>query len=57
MLAQLALHELDLVLTDAPVGSGIKVRAFNHLLGECGLTIFGVSKLTSRYRRDFPSIP
>ena len=54
LLARVALHELDLVLTDAPVGSGIKVRAFNHLLGDCGLTIFGGSKLASAYRRSFP---
>src|SRR5690242_13552760 len=54
LLAQLALHELDLVLTDAPVGSGIKVRAFNHSLGHCGLTIFGSAKLALEYRRGFP---
>src|ERR1043166_2447897 len=54
LLAQLALHELDLVLTDAPVGSGIKVHAFNHLLGDCGLTIFGDAKLAPTYRRNFP---
>lgn len=54
LLAQLALHELDLVLTDAPVGSAIKIRAFNHLLGDCGLTIFGGIKLASACRRRFP---
>jgi len=54
LLAQLALHELDLVLTDAPVGSGIKVRAFNHLLGDCGLTIFGGFKIAVKYKRGFP---
>lgn len=54
LLAQLALHELDLVLTDAPVGSGIKVRAFNHLLGDCGLTIFGGVKIAVKYKRGFP---
>ena len=54
LLAQLALHELDLVLTDAPVGSGIKVRAFNHLLGDCGLTIFGGAKIAVKYHRGFP---
>ena len=54
LLAQLALHELDLVLTDAPVGSGIKVRAFNHLLGDCGLTIFGGAKIAGKYQRGFP---
>jgi LysR family transcriptional activator of nhaA len=54
LLAQLILHELDLVLTDSGVGSGIKVKAFNHLLGECGLSIFAVAKIAAQYRRHFP---
>jgi LysR family transcriptional activator of nhaA len=53
LLAQLILHELDLVLTDSGVGSGIKVKVFNHLLGECGLSIFAAAKLASQYRRHF----
>ena len=54
LLAQLILHELDLVLTDSGVGSGIKVKAFNHLLGECGLSIFAPGKTAAQYRRHFP---
>lgn len=54
LLAELATHELDLVLTDAPIGPTVKVQAFNHLLGECGVTIFGPAKLASAYRRGFP---
>jgi LysR family transcriptional regulator, transcriptional activator of nhaA len=54
LLAELATHGLDLVLADAPVGPTIKVRAFNHLLGECGVTIFAAGKLATLYRRGFP---
>jgi LysR family transcriptional activator of nhaA len=54
LLAQLVLHELDLVLTDSSVGSGIKVKVFNHLLGECGLSIFAPGKTAAQYRRHFP---
>ena len=54
LLAQLILHELDLVLTDSGVGSGIKVKAFSHLLGECGLSIFAAAKIAAQYRRHFP---
>jgi LysR family transcriptional activator of nhaA len=54
LLAELATHGLDLVLADAPVGPTIKVRAFNHLLGECGVTVFAAGKLAPRYRRGFP---
>jgi LysR family transcriptional activator of nhaA len=54
LLAELAVHGLDLVLADAPIGPTIKVRAFNHLLGECGVSVFAVSKRASAYRRRFP---
>ena len=53
-LADLALHRLDIVLSDAPVGSAVNVRAFSHLLGECGVSLFGVAGLASKYRRRFP---
>ena len=54
LLAQLAIHELDLVLSDSPIGPGVRVRAFNHLLGECGVSIFGTKELATAYRRRFP---
>jgi LysR family transcriptional activator of nhaA len=54
LLAALAVHDLDLVLTDAPLGPTHKVRAFNHLLGECGLTFFGTARLARAHRRRFP---
>ncbi len=54
LLAALAVHELDLVLTDGPIGPGVKVRAFSHLLGECGVTFFGTPELATRYKRRFP---
>ena len=54
LLADLAVHRLDLVLSDTPVTPTIRVRAFNHLLGECGISIFGTAALAKRYRRNFP---
>jgi LysR family transcriptional activator of nhaA len=54
LLAELALHELDLVLSDSPVPSTVMVRAFNHLLGECGVTLCAAAKLAAAYRRGFP---
>jgi LysR family transcriptional activator of nhaA len=41
LLAQLAVNALDVVLADAPVSPTTKVRAFNHLLGECGVSLEG----------------
>lgn len=54
LLAELAIHSLDLVLSDAPVGPGMSIRAFSHLLGECGVTVFGAGALAAKYRRGFP---
>jgi len=54
LLADLALHRLDIVLSDSPVEPGAKVRAFSHLLGECGASFFGTPALASKHRRGFP---
>jgi LysR family transcriptional activator of nhaA len=54
LLAELAMHGLDLVLSDAPVGTWIKVRAFSHLLGECPVSIFGTAEFARSYKRGFP---
>lgn len=54
LLADLALHSLDLVISDAPVPTGSSVRAFSHLLGETGVSFFGSGALARKYRRGFP---
>jgi LysR family transcriptional activator of nhaA len=54
LLTQLAMNALDVVLADAPVSPTMKVRAFNHLLGESGLSFMGAPGLASAYRRGFP---
>lgn len=55
LLAELAIHTIDVVLSDAPVPSTVRVKAYSHLLGECGVTIFGAPSLVDAYRRRFPS--
>jgi LysR family transcriptional activator of nhaA len=55
LLADLALHSLDIVISDAPVPPGSNVRAFNHLLGETGVSFFGTKALVSTYKRGFPA--
>ncbi len=54
LLAELATHRLDLVLADAPAGPSVRVRAYNHLLGECGVSVFGATDLAKAHRRGFP---
>lgn len=54
LLAELAVYALDLVLADAPAPPAVKVRAYSHLLGECGVSILGVETLAAAHRKDFP---
>lgn len=54
LLAELALHRLDIVLADSPLTPATHVKAFNHLLGESGVTIFAKASLAQKYRRGFP---
>jgi LysR family transcriptional activator of nhaA len=55
LLAQLAVHELDLVLADTPVPPTVHVKAYSHLLGECGVTLFAAAPLARRLKRRFPA--
>jgi len=55
LLSELALHTLDIVISDAPVTPGSKVRAFTHLLGETSVSFFGAPALAKRHRRRFPA--
>jgi LysR family transcriptional regulator, transcriptional activator of nhaA len=55
LLAELATHALDLVLSDAQTPPGGGVRAFNHLLGESGVSIFAPPGQAAMYRRRFPA--
>ena len=54
LLGQLAAHELDLVLSESPIGPEVQIRAFHHQLGECGVSIFATKSLAVTYRRRFP---
>lgn len=54
LLGELAIHALDLVVADAPMTPSLRVRAFNHLLGETSVSIFGTAHLARAVRRGFP---
>ncbi|MCV6587960.1 MAG: transcriptional activator NhaR [Marinobacterium sp.] len=55
LLADLAAHRVDMVLTDRPVDSTFPVRAYNHLLGECSLSLFAAPSLAACYAENFPN--
>jgi LysR family transcriptional regulator, transcriptional activator of nhaA len=54
LLADLALHALDVVISDSPVPPGSSVRAFHHLLGETGISFFGTKALVEKHKKGFP---
>jgi len=54
LLAELAVHRLDLVLADRPIPSIVSTRAFSHKLGECAVSFFATSELKTKLRGDFP---
>jgi len=55
LLAELAEHRIDVVLSDSPIPPTIAVKAFNHLLGASTVTLFAAPRLAARYRRNFPA--
>ncbi|MDJ0698649.1 MAG: transcriptional activator NhaR [Woeseiaceae bacterium] len=55
LLADLAVHRLDLVLSDQPVPDGLNIKAYNHRLGGSGTSFFVRRSLARRYRSDFPN--
>ena len=54
LVAALAGHEVDLVLSDCPLSPPSGARTFNHLLGKSGTTVFATPKLASKLRSGFP---
>src|SRR6185295_13482211 len=54
LVADLALHEVHVVLSDAPVTPSLNVRAYSHSLGTCGIIWMATPTLAKSRRRAFP---
>lgn len=54
LIADLAIHKLDVVLSDTPIDPLLKVRAYSHLLGESEVVFVGAKALAKQARKDFP---
>jgi LysR family transcriptional activator of nhaA len=54
LLAELSVHKLDLVLADSPISPALNIRAYNHLLGESGISFFATHKKARKYAARFP---
>ena len=55
LLTELATHALDVVIADTPAPPTVRVKAFNHLLGESDTAFFATSALAAGLRRRFPA--
>lgn len=54
LLAELAIHRLDLVLADRPVPPTVSTRAFSHELGGCSVSFFATDAVANRLTGTFP---
>jgi LysR family transcriptional activator of nhaA len=54
LLADLALHRLDVVLTDRPAPLGGNLKVFNTRLGDFATALYGTQALVEHYGPDFP---
>ncbi|MCF2947051.1 transcriptional activator NhaR [Paraglaciecola aquimarina] len=54
LLADLAIHKVDMVLSDTPLTGTLNIKAYNHKLGETGLTFFASPKLAKQLKHNFP---
>jgi len=56
LLADLAVHRLDMVIADRPMPENLNVRGHDHFLGESGITVFGARALLTTSATSFPAL-
>ncbi|HQO28252.1 MAG TPA: LysR substrate-binding domain-containing protein, partial [Accumulibacter sp.] len=55
LLADLAVHRLDLVIADRPMPANLNVRGYSHWLGESDVSVFGTEALVNTLSGAFPA--
>jgi LysR family transcriptional activator of nhaA len=55
LLAQLALHRMDLVIADEPLPRRLAVKAYNHVLGSSAMSFFCAPDLARHLQGPFPA--
>jgi len=56
LLADLAVHRLDMVIADRPMPANLNVRGYSHPLGESDLTVFAAPALLAKLDASFPEM-
>ena len=54
LLGELAVHRLDLIISDRGLPTGSHVKAYNHELGSSGISFFASTRIARRFRK-FPN--
>lgn len=54
LVAELAIHRLDIVLANKPMPSNVDVKGYSHPLGECGVAFFANKALARKLGPAFP---
>jgi LysR family transcriptional regulator, transcriptional activator of nhaA len=54
LLSDLALNNIDLLLSESMLPVGNKMKVYQHLLGECGVTFFAAPKIAAGLKDQFP---
>lgn len=54
LLGELAVNKLDAVLSDKPLPTGSRLKAYSHLVGQSGLSFFTHPELAQKLQQNFP---
>jgi len=54
LLVDLALNKIDIIFSDQPLPPGANVKAYNHFVGETGMTFFADPSLSKKMQGEFP---
>ena len=54
MLAELALNKIDLIISDRPLSPGMPIKAYNHYLGESGISFYADKASAEKMKKSFP---
>ena len=55
LLAEMAIHRLDMVLADRPMPPGTEIKGYSHPLGESAVAFMASPALTSKLKGSFPA--
>lgn len=55
LLGDLAVHKLDMIISDCAIPAGMNVKAFSHSLGSSDIAFFGKNAVARKLEKTFPA--